>query len=88
MCLNANIYHTSSHSRLIPLGGVHVGWSRTGLSAFVTCGMLITKITEGPTEADAFADVEGGWDPEGGLSDDDTESEASWGDEAWNEPGA
>ena len=39
-------------------------------------------------QADAFADVEGGWDPEGGLSDDDTESEASWGDEAWNEPGA
>ena len=39
-------------------------------------------------QADAFADVEGGWDPEGGLSDDDTESEASWDDEAWNEPGA
>ena len=39
-------------------------------------------------QADAFADVEGGWEPEGGLSDDDTESEASWDDEAWNEPGA
>ena len=39
-------------------------------------------------QGDAFADVEGGWDPEGGLSDDDTESEASWDDEAWNEPGA
>ena len=39
-------------------------------------------------QADAFADVEGGWGPEGGLSDDDTESEASWDDEAWNEPGA
>ena len=28
-------------------------------------------------EADAFTDVEGGWDPEGGLDDDDTVSEAS-----------
>ena len=33
-------------------------------------------------------DVEGGWDPEGGLSDDDTKSEASWDDEAWDDPDA
>ena len=39
-------------------------------------------------QADAFTDVGGGWDTEGGLDDDDTASEASWDDEAWNEPGA
>ena len=39
-------------------------------------------------QADASADVEGGWDAEGGWDDDDTTSEASWDDEAWNEPGA
>ena len=39
-------------------------------------------------QADAFTDVGGGWDTEGGLDDDDTASEASWDDEAWNEPDA
>ena len=39
-------------------------------------------------QADAFADMGGGWDAEGGLDDDDTASEASWDDEAWNEPDA
>ena len=34
------------------------------------------------------SDVGGGWDAEGGLDDDDTASEASWDDEAWNEPDA
>ena len=39
-------------------------------------------------QADAFTDMGGGWDTEGGLDDDDTASEASWDDEAWNEPDA
>ena len=38
--------------------------------------------------ADASTDAEGGWDVDGGWDEDDTMSEASWDDEAWNEPGA
>ena len=40
-----------------------------------------------PRQADAFVDQYGAWDPDAGLADDGT-LDASWGEEAWDDPGA
>ena len=36
-------------------------------------------------QTDAFVDQYGVWDPDGGLADDET-LEASWDEEAWDDP--